>query len=175
VNSADTGNRAAEGGRSEEEKMTQEEKHFLNLAGEFLVAGELNRRRIMCSVTYGFSKQADVIALGMKSRRSVWIEVKTTHRMQFLVGAKALDKKFASPDTIWVLVHLPDDDDLPPRYFILPSTELHKRTVQRSERYNAAYRKRHGHDYDKPGVPKLSIREVEDCESKWGQIARAVK
>lgn len=155
--------------------MTQDEKHFLNLAGEFLVAGELNRRRIMCSVTYGFSKQADVIAMGMKSRHSVWIEVKTTHKMQFIVGAKALDKDFVSPDNIWVLVHLPDDEGQPPRYFVLPSAELNKRAIQRSERYNAKYRERHGRDYDKPGVPKLSIKEVGDCESKWDEIARAVE
>ncbi len=155
--------------------MTHDEKHFLNLAGEFLVAGELNRRRIMCSVTYGFSKQADVIAMGMKSRRAVWIEVKTTHKMQFVVGAKALDKKLVSPDTFWVLVHLPDDDGQPPRYFVLPSAELHKRTARRSEQYNAEYRKRHGRDYDKPGVPKLSIKEVADYEAKWDEIASAVE
>ena len=155
--------------------MTQDEKHFLNLAGEFLVAGELNRRRIMCSVTYGFSKQADVIAMGMKSRRAVWIEVKTTHKMQFVVGAKALDKKFVSPDKFWVLVHLPDDEEQPPRYFVLSSGELNKRTVQRSERYNEGYRKRHGRDYDKRGVPKLSIKEVEDCESQWDVIASSLE
>jgi len=156
-------------------KMTQDEKHFLNLAGEFLVAGELNRRRIMCSVTYGFSKQADVIAMGMKSRRSVWIEVKTTHKMQFVLGSKALDKKYVSPDSLWVLVHLPDDDEEPPRYFVLSSAELHKRAMRLHRQYNAKYRKKHGHDYDKPGVPKISIKEIEDCESKWDEIANAVK
>jgi hypothetical protein len=155
--------------------MTQDEKHFLNLAGEFLVAGELNRRRIMCSVTYGFSKQADVIAMGMKSRRSVWIEVKTTRKMQFIVGAKALDKKYVSPDKLWVLVHLPEDDEEPPRYFVLSSKELHKRAMQRFRIYNAKYRKKHGHDFNKPGIPRLSIKEIEDCESQWDEIANAVK
>jgi hypothetical protein len=156
-------------------KMTQDEKHFLNLAGEFLVAGELNRRRIMCSVTYGFSKQADVIAMGMKSRHAVWIEVKTTRKEQFILGAKALDKKYVSPDKLWVLVHLPEDEGQPPRYFVLSSKELHKRAMRRFRIYNAKYRKKHGHDYDKPGLPKLSLEEVENCESQWGEIAGAVE
>jgi hypothetical protein len=147
--------------------MTQEEKHFLNLAGEFLVAGELNRRHIMCSVTYGFSKQADVIALGRKTRKTAWIEVKTTNRQEFIVGNKALDEGFVSPDTFWVLVHLVDDNRQPPRYFVLSSDELHKRATSHFESYNAQYRQRHGHDYDQPGVPKIGIQEVSDCESNW--------
>lgn len=154
--------------------MTQEEKHFLNLAGEFLVAGELNRRQVMCSVTYGFSKQADVIALGMKTRKSVWIEVKTTNRQEFIVGDKALDERFVSPDTFWVLVHLPDNKKQPPRYFVLSSEELHKRAKSHFESYNKQYRERHGHDYDQPGVHKLGIEEVNDYESKWQKIESAI-
>jgi hypothetical protein len=158
------------------EIMTQEEKHFLNLAGEFLVAGELNRHSIMCSVTYGFSKQADVIALGRdNSRKSIWIEVKTTRRHEFVVGTKSLDKNYVSPNTYWVLVHLPEDDSKPPRYFILSSELLYERSTKHFAEYNTKYRERHGHDYDKPGVHKLSIAEVEDCEAEWDQIKEALK
>ena len=36
--------------------MGQERKSFLNLAGEFAVASELNRRGVHAAVTYGTSK-----------------------------------------------------------------------------------------------------------------------
>lgn len=36
--------------------MSQDEKIFLNMAGEFAVASELNRRQVLASVTYGSPK-----------------------------------------------------------------------------------------------------------------------
>jgi len=59
--------------------MPQEDKAFLNLAGEFAVASELNRRRVLASVTYGASKCADVFALSPDMTRVVRIEVKATN------------------------------------------------------------------------------------------------
>ena len=43
--------------------MGQERKSFLNLAGEFAVASELNRRGVHAAVTYGTSKRADIFAM----------------------------------------------------------------------------------------------------------------
>jgi hypothetical protein len=155
--------------------MTQEDKHFLNLAGEFLVAGELNRRSVACSVTYGFSKQADIIAFADDRRRTIWIEVKTTAKPEFIVGPKALDTALVSSDVFWVLVHLPEDMKKPPRYFVLTSAELCKRASAKFKQYNDGYRERHGHDYDKPGVHKLALLDVDDCESHWDVLIKELK
>lgn len=155
--------------------MTQEEKHFLNLAGEFLVAGELNRRSVACSVTYGFSKQADIIAFADDRRRTIWIEVKTTSKQEFIVGAKALATTLVSPDVFWVLVHVPEDTTKPPRYFVLTSAELCKRASAKFKEYNDRYREKHGHDYSKPGVHKLALSDVTDCESLWDVLIKELK
>ena len=155
--------------------MTQEDKHFLNLAGEFLVAGELNRRSVYCSVTYGFSKQADIIAFANDRRRTVWIEVKTTSKVEFIVGPKALDTTLISSDVFWVLVYVPEDKAKSPQYFVLTSAELCKRASAKFKQYNDGYRQRHGHDYDKPGVHKLALEDVSDCESCWDVLINELK
>ena len=49
--------------------MGQERKSFLNLAGEFAVASELNRRGVHAAVTYGTSKRADS---GTESRIAIY-------------------------------------------------------------------------------------------------------
>ncbi len=114
--------------------MPQEEKQFLNLCGEFLVAGELNRRKVACSVTYGFSKKADVIAFSESGKCVLRIEVKTTNRPEFIVGAKALDVSHVSEEMFWVLVHVPIDDQTPPRYFVLRSAEMQRRASAHFQR-----------------------------------------
>ncbi len=62
--------------------MANDTKVFTNLAGEFLVAAELNRRHILCSVTYGAAKSADVFAFSDDSGRVVRVEVKSTDKMR---------------------------------------------------------------------------------------------
>ena len=57
---------------------SQQQKYSLNLAGEFYVAAELNRRGIFASVTYGAAKNADVLAFDQQSHQTAVIEVKTT-------------------------------------------------------------------------------------------------
>ncbi len=41
------------------------------------------------------------------------------------------------------------------------------------QQYNDAYKARHGMDYDKPGVHKLTLEEVADCEGAWAGIVAA--
>lgn len=98
-------------------KLTQEERGFLNMAGEFLVAAELNRRQVLSAVTYGKSKSADVWAFDGRSRRAVRIEVKTTgaKRKSWVVSNKTLRPENWSEDCVWVLVKLPGPNmDGPP-------------------------------------------------------------
>ena len=56
-------------------KMKVEEKHFLNMAGEYGVCAELNKRNIFSSIPYGNHKAADIIIF--KDDKIFPIEVKT--------------------------------------------------------------------------------------------------
>lgn len=71
--------------------MPQEDRIFLNLTGEFAVASELNRRRILASVTYGASKSFDIFAANRDMTRIVRIEVKTTEKRKWPIGSKATE------------------------------------------------------------------------------------
>jgi hypothetical protein len=68
--------------------MGHKEKSFLNLAGEFAVASELNRRGVHASVTYGTSKRADVFAIGDSRDSVVRIEVKCSGQQKWLIGSR---------------------------------------------------------------------------------------
>ena len=74
--------------------MGQERKSFLNLAGEFAVASELNRRGVHAAVTYGTSKRADIFAMADSRDRVVRIEVKCSGQRKWLIGTRG-----ASPPT----------------------------------------------------------------------------
>src|SRR5688500_7510426 len=112
-------------------KISQEDKSFLNIAGEFHVASELNRRRVHAAVTYGSNKSADGWAFNHRTQRAVRVEVKTTsiRNKKWVVGHKANVRGDWDPDVFWVLVHLPDpigrsaaDDDRSshaPRCYVL--------------------------------------------------------
>jgi hypothetical protein len=161
--------------------MTQDEKVFMNMAGEFAVAAELNRRKFLASVTYGASKSADVFALSKDLARVVRIEVKTTSKKGWVVGQRALDSKAVSDDVFWVLAHAPElagdplndrSRDLPAmRFFVLSSSEVHHVARAQSVAYNAKYKAKHKKDYDDAiGVPKIRLDAVLQFESRWDKI-----
>jgi hypothetical protein len=110
----------------------QEEKIFLNLAGEFAVASELNRRRILASVTYGALKSADIFAVSRDATRMVRVEVKACQYKykRWPIGKKGANPTGRSSDLFWVLVllSLPTEglrttdsqhEEGAPRFFVL--------------------------------------------------------
>lgn len=84
---------------------SQEEKQFIQLAGEFGVASELFRRRIQASITYGNSKSTDIVVISGSGSRAARVEVKSAVIDEWIVGAQALN---AAPHVVWVFVHLPE-------------------------------------------------------------------
>ena len=162
--------------------MSQEDKIFLNLAGEFAVASELNRRRVLASVTYGASKSADVFAVSRDMTRVVRIEVKTTQARKWPIGQKATKVTSGSADVFWVFVRLPipldgsPSDDAKcgqhaPRFFVVTAEELHTVWRKETEPYLAAYHGRHGKSFDESrGVPNVSLQSVEPYEGQWRKI-----
>ena len=158
--------------------MSQEEKIFLNMAGEFAVASELNRRQVLASVTYGSSKSADIFAVNREMTRVVRIEVKTTGLRKWPIGTKATDLTPNYADLFWVLVLLPvAHNGLPiideaqrgrhaPRFFVLSAEELYGVWKREARLYEERYRSRHGHPFQGLGVPNVSLEGVEQHEDQ---------
>lgn len=160
--------------------MTQERKAFLNMAGEFAVASELNRRNVLASVTYGASKSADVFAMNRDMTKVVRIEVKTTDKRKWPIGEKATRPNQPS-NLFWVFVQLPSPlDEAPrdeahrgthtPRYFVLTAREVYKVHRQLDAEYRAGYRKRHRREFEALGVPNVTFDTVLAFEGKWNKI-----
>ena len=162
--------------------MPQEDKIFLNLAGEFGVASELNRRRVLASVTYGASKSADIFATNREMTRIVRIEVKTTKKKKWPIGQKGTKSAPQSADFIWVLVLLPEPlvgsatDNThrgahAPRFFVLTAQEIYTAYKGGADEYLASYQARHGKPFDeRHGVPNVLLKNVERFEGQWEKI-----
>ena len=139
---------------------SQQQKYSLNLAGEFYVAAELNRRGIFASVTYGAAKNADVLAFDQQSRQTAVIEVKTTAvpNKKWITGRHSIDKNSIDSQSFWVLVLLPNQEntDGSPRFFVFTSQELVEKVS----------------DQDSKGVYSLSLDDAEamQAEGQWAKI-----
>lgn len=144
----------------------QSRKHTLGLSGEFLVAGELLRRGLHASVTYGNAKKADVVVLSKSRRNAMVIEVKTTSETTWVVGGTLPNQD----DELWVFVYLPTLENEPPRYFVLTSTELHSIVVAEHDAYRERYRKRNGIEFSGKSVHKLSLVQAHPFEGMWQKV-----
>ncbi len=157
---------------------SQQQKYALNLAGEFYVAAELNRRGIFASVTYGAAKNADVLAFDQQSRKTAVIEVKTTAGVnrKWITGQHSIDKNSINSQLFWVLVLVPgiEDADTSPRFFVFTSKELVEKVSESHAAYRARYQETHGTQFqDSGGVYSLAISEAESMqvEGQWAKIS----
>lgn len=156
---------------------SQQQKYFLNIAGEFYVAAELNRRGIYASVTYGAAKNADVLAFDRQSRQTAVIEVKTTAspNKKWLTGGQSIDKDSVHPQLFWVLVLLPGEGNTEssPRYFVFTSKELVEKVAETHRVYSQQYHSRPGVPFqDSKGVYSLTLDDAEamQAEQQWEKI-----
>ncbi len=62
----------------EKQRESERTSHDVSLAGEFLVLAELARRRLDGTLTFGSSKEVDILVLNRRSGRTFRVEVKTT-------------------------------------------------------------------------------------------------
>lgn len=157
---------------------SQQQKYSLNLAGEFYVAAELNRRGIFASVTYGAAKNADILAFDQQSRQTAVIEVKTTAspNKKWLTGQHSIDKNSIDPQLFWVLVLAPSKEDTlsAPRFFVFTSQELVEKVSAAHAAYSAGYFEEHRVPFqDSKGVYSLSLSDAEamQAEGQWEKIA----
>jgi len=149
----------------------QSRKHTLDLAGEFLVAGELLRRGLHASVTYGNAKKADVVILSKSRREAIVIEVKTTSEDKWVVG-NALPNQ---SDDLWVFVYVPRLEKEPPRYFVLTSSELYGIVSLEYEAYGERYRNRHGSEFSGAAVHDLPRKKAMPFEGMWEKVLGRAK
>lgn len=146
----------------------QSRKHFIGLAGEFLVAGELLRRGIMAAVTYGNAKKADVVAVF--GSVAVTIEVKSTSELKWVLGGSVPEAE----GNFWALVYLPSNVSLPPEYFILSSAELREIVLPAHLEYLGGYRQRHGKEFTGKGVVSVRREQVLGYRNCWSKVVAAV-
>ena len=165
-------------------KISQQEKALKGMAGEFLVAGELNRRRIHAAVTFGSSKRADVFAFAPASDRLARIEVKSTTlgNKKWVLSQKVLDRDNWSAQVFWVLVLLPEphpatattSDEIrgshAPRFFVFTAKEIGEHVTELHDNYVRGFRERHGREFKGPGVLQIPRDDAQAYENKWNKI-----
>ena len=166
-------------------RTSQEEKTRRGMAGEFLVAAELNRRGFQAAVTFGSAKRADVYALDSESDRLARIEVKSTREgsRKWVLGQRVLDRKTWSENVFWVLVKLPDPH--PPtadttdeirgrhaaRFYVFTSKEIGEHVQGLHEEYVRRFRERNGREFEGPGVLQLPTSDAQESENRWDKLA----
>jgi hypothetical protein len=165
--------------------------YLLNLAGEYRVCSELNKRGIFATITYGNHKGADVYAISDRKAPALKIEVKTSQKKTFVTrlaqkcgdddpnsegfwDRRAADER--SPD-FWVLFQiLPAGDDcFAERFFVLSHGEICAAQARVDEASAEKYSARHGKQPDlSTGVDNVGIEDVEKHENQWKKIVDAL-
>lgn len=149
-------------------------QYLLNLAGEYRVCSELNKRGVFATVTYGHRKGADVYAIGDRQGRALKIEVKTTQKQKFVtrIAQKGLADDPHAPD-FWVLFQIQPDQNggFNERFFILTHEEICTIQASRNRAYAEKYLVRRGKPPDhSTGVDNVTVKNVEAHENKWSKI-----
>lgn len=165
--------------------------YLLNLAGEYRVCSELNKRGVFATVTYGTRKGADVYAISDRKTRALKIEVKTSQKGNFVTSLsqkcgkddpnragfwkrRAADED--SPD-FWVLfqIKVGDDTSFNERFFVLTHEEICAAQQKRNTAYSKKYHARHGRQPDfSRGVDNVVVEDVEQHEDAWHKIIGAL-
>ena len=152
---------------------------LLNLAGEYRVCSELNKRGVFATITYGNRKEVDVYAINDRQKSALKIEVKTNQKGRFptKLFQKRLDVDPCAPN-FWVLVLIQpcEDDTFKERFFVLTHTEICNVQKTRNSAYEEKYFQKHGKIFDpKTGVDTVRVEDILDYEDKWSTILRVAK
>lgn len=147
-------------------------KYHLAMAGEYLVAAQLQRLQIASSVTYGNAKSADLIAFHPETERAIVIEVKTSSKGRWPIGSRVPPPS----SKVWVFVNLGIDITAHPEYFVLTQRQLHKTLADEETAYLERYRLKHGYEYgDRPSVARLLRQQAEPFRDCWSTVIEAVQ
>jgi hypothetical protein len=154
--------------------MAKIESYLLNLAGEYRVCSELNKRGIFATITYGNRKGVDVYAISERQEHVLKIEVKTSQQPRFVtsITQKGLADDPTAPD-FWVLFQLTPgpDGNFTERFFVLTHDEICRAQAERNQVYAKTYQARHGTAPDlTSGVDNVTVADVQQHEGQWSKI-----
>lgn len=154
--------------------MTRIPSDLLNLAGEYRVCSELNKRGIFATVTYGNRKGVDVYAISDRKTLALKIEVKTSQGHKFVTGItqKGLADDPQAPD-FWVLfqIQVGPNSSFKDRFFVLTHKEICAVQAARNKAHGERYFERHQKQCDfSTGVDNVTVADVEQYEDQWSKI-----
>ena len=155
--------------------MAKIPSYLLNLAGEYRICSELNKRGVFATMTYGNRKGVDVYAISDRQERALKIEVKTAQINRFVtnITRRGLDKDHPDAPDFWVLFQiLPDQNEtFKERFFVLTHREICKVQKGVSQAWEKGYFERHGKQFDRTkGVDGVNVAHVEQFENHWAKI-----
>jgi hypothetical protein len=153
---------------------TERPKRILSLSGEFLVVGELLRRGIPASISFGEARSSHVIL--RSGDKLSFVTVVTTYDERWTVR----NPKDTSPLGL-VLVRLPRDRSQSPEFFIFSIEEIVElEHAQRASHMDAASTKKLS-KYGEPSpcesefqLSTVSLEEAEPQRGAWDKITTAL-
>lgn len=142
------------------------------MAGEYLVAAQLQRLCLSSSVTYGNAKSADIIAFDPETEKAFVIEVKTSSKRRWPIGSCVPPPS----NKIWVFVSLTESITEQPEFFILTQAQLHEILFEEEQAYRERYFAKHGYEYgNRPSVARLLYKQARPFQNCWDTIINAFK
>lgn len=153
--------------------MSQSEKYYLSMAGEYLVVAQLQRLQVSATITYGNAKRTDVIAFSSDNNNYITVEVKTSNKGRWPIG-----NRVPEPDVkkIWVFVQLPENLDENPEFYIMTQEEIYENLAPIENEYMNRYKEKHGTDYgNKPGVATMNIKIAQQYKNQWETLINLLK
>jgi hypothetical protein len=167
--------------------MAKIPSYLLNLAGEYRICSELNKRGVFATVTYGTRKGADVYAISDRRSRALKIEVKTSQGTNFVTSLSQKsggddpnapdfwERRANDPEApdFWVLfqIKVGKDAKFGERFFILSHQEICGIQSTRNAAYATKYHARHGKNPDfSKGVDNVTVEDVTSFEDQWAKI-----
>ena len=123
------------------------DRQLTALAGEFFVAGELSKRGLQTSVTFGNAKAIDLLAHNPRTRRTFAVQVKTLrYRNYFLVDPRRVEADYVY---VFALLNKPG---VPVEYYVVCGGEL----LADPSRFD-----------QHPSLPGIHPSRLEDFRDNW--------
>lgn len=129
-------------------------------AGEYFVAGELERKGFTCAVPMSNTKAFDILAISRKTNNQYAIQVKTTRgkKKEWTLGEK--NETLIADNIIYVFVTL--NEQAFPEYHIVPS----KVVAERIKKDHKEWAEKLGKD-GTPHDSKFSMRKFRDLNDEY--------
>jgi len=131
-------------------KRTRVDGQVTGLAGEFFVAGELLKRNLQTSVTFGNAKAIDIFAHNSDSGLTHTVQVKALHsKNDFPIKRSSVNKNHMY---VFVILNQPGAEV---DYFVVPGSDLLSATDEI------------GKYLDDPKFPGIYWKSLEPYRNKW--------